>query len=329
MPGFSGGEEGRPGAIHQRLQRVQHAAIGDDHGAAGPECDFGRGELGDHAALGVGAGFIPGHGLDFRRDPASDQRQVFGSPTGLGVAGVEPVDIGEQHQQVGPDHAAHAGRKPVVITEADFCRRHRIVFVDQRHRPPVEQAVERRACIEVAAAVFRVFLGQQDLADVEVALGKAVRVGLGQPDLPQRSGSLLFVQPQVQRVPVLQAQADPDRARGDQHHPPPGLDQPGEVVDQRRHPLPADRTVVVDQQRGADLDHHRRGLGHGLLRRGHAAQGVHGSGSLSPSAARRSAARWLSAMLASSCRIGSTPSPLTADMIQTFFPPAASDSSRA
>ena len=44
---------------------------------------------------------------------------------------------------------------------------------------------------------------------------------------------------------------------------------------------------------------------------------------------RRSSSRCASAIFASSCRMASTPSPLTADMIQTFLPPAASDSWRA
>ena len=72
---------------------------------------------------------------------------VMRSTTGMNFAlgierrrrGVEPVDVGEQHQQVGAHHGRDARRQPVIVAIADFGGRHRVVLVDDRHRLHLEQ----------------------------------------------------------------------------------------------------------------------------------------------------------------------------------------------
>ena len=53
--------------------------------------------------------------------------------------GVEPVDVGEQHQQIGADHGGDAGGEAVVVAIADLAGRDRVVLVDDGHGAQVEQ----------------------------------------------------------------------------------------------------------------------------------------------------------------------------------------------
>ena len=52
------------------------------------------------------------------------------------IGGVEAVDVGQQHQQVGADHLRHAGGQPVVVAVADLLGGHGVVLVDHRRRRP-------------------------------------------------------------------------------------------------------------------------------------------------------------------------------------------------
>jgi hypothetical protein len=58
---------------------------------------------------------------------------------------VEPVDIGEQHQQVGAGHGRDARRQPVIVAIADFGGGDRIVLVDDRHADLQQLAIVARA----------------------------------------------------------------------------------------------------------------------------------------------------------------------------------------
>lgn len=47
--------------------------------------------------------------------------------------GIEPIDIREQHQEVGSRHRRDTGGQPVVVAIADFRCGDRVVFIDDRH----------------------------------------------------------------------------------------------------------------------------------------------------------------------------------------------------
>ena len=55
---------------------------------------------------------------------------------------VEGVDVGEQHQRVGPDQVRHEGGQPVVVAEADLVRGDGVVLVDDGHHAEVQQPVQ-------------------------------------------------------------------------------------------------------------------------------------------------------------------------------------------
>ena len=78
--------------------------------------------------------------------------------------GVEPVDVGEQHQQVGAHHGRDARGQPVIVAIADLGGRDRVVLVDDRHRLHLEQRRDGGARVEIAAALLGVAERHQDLA---------------------------------------------------------------------------------------------------------------------------------------------------------------------
>ena len=86
---------------------------------------------------------------------------------------VKPVDVGQQHQQVGAHHGGDARGEPVVVAVADLDGRHRVVLVDHRHAAPFQQLVDGRARVEIAAALFGVAEREQHLAGVDVVRARA------------------------------------------------------------------------------------------------------------------------------------------------------------
>ena len=75
----------------------------------------------------------------------------FGDELGArraGRRGVEPVDVGQQHQAVGRHHRGDARGEPVIVAIADLGGRDRIVLVDDGHR-----ALRRAASTSVERAL--------------------------------------------------------------------------------------------------------------------------------------------------------------------------------
>ena len=127
------------------------------------------------------------------------------------IGGVEPVDIGQQHQHVGARHLGDARGQPVVVAKADLGGGDRVVLVDDRHRAKLQQLRKGGARVEVAAALLGVVRGQQDLCDRDAVMGQRLLVGVGEPDLPSGGGGLLFLEPQPPSGEAEMAAADRDR----------------------------------------------------------------------------------------------------------------------
>ena len=84
----------------------------------------------------------------------------------------------------------------VIVAEADFRRRHGVVLVDDGDAAQAEQGLQRRARVQVAAAVLGVVRRQQQLRGGQPVRRQRLAPGLRQPDLPDRRRRLLFLQPQ-------------------------------------------------------------------------------------------------------------------------------------
>ena len=69
------------------------------------------------------------------------------------IAGVQPVHVGEEDQQVRVDEVGHERGEIVVVADLDLVHRHRVVLVHDRQHVEVEQGEQRVPRVEIAAAV--------------------------------------------------------------------------------------------------------------------------------------------------------------------------------
>ena len=83
-------------------------------------------------------------------------RMLAARVVAAGRRGVEPVDVGEQHQAVGAHHGGDARRQAVVVAVADLGGRDRVVLVDDGQRAERQQRLDGVARVEVAAALLGV-----------------------------------------------------------------------------------------------------------------------------------------------------------------------------
>ena len=79
------------------------------------------------------------------------------------VGGVEAVGVGQQHEQLGAEQHRHLRGQEVVVAEGDLVGGGRVVLVDDRHDPPVEQLAQRAPRVEVVRARAHVEEREQHL----------------------------------------------------------------------------------------------------------------------------------------------------------------------
>ena len=93
----------------------------DRHRTAGLGRDLRRDQFGAHPAGGIAGRWLAPHRLDLWRD-----RRYYGNMRRFRVppwiGGVEPVNVGQQHQLIGLHHLRHPRRQPVIVAEANFRR---------------------------------------------------------------------------------------------------------------------------------------------------------------------------------------------------------------
>ena len=165
------------------------------------------------------------------------------------IGGVEPVDVGEQHQRVGADHLRHPRGQPVVVAEANLGGRDGVVLVDHRHRTERQQLFDRRARVQMAAALFGIVGREQNLRDADVVPAERFEIGVRKANLAGRRRGLFFFELQRAAGEAEVAPADRDRARRNQQHLLPARAAAGEIFDQRAEPLAPDvARRLVDEQ---------------------------------------------------------------------------------
>ena len=159
-----------------------------DAGAGG---DPGRLELGLHAA-GADAGGAGPADADARRGrPRSRTSGTSALPGRARVGVVQPVDVGEQHQQVGVDQVRDQRREPVVVAEPDLGGGDRVVLVDDRQHAELEQLGEGLVGVAVVRAPGHVVDGEQHLAGDQAVPGELLGVAVHQQPLADRRRGLL------------------------------------------------------------------------------------------------------------------------------------------
>jgi len=170
------------------------------------------------------------------------------------IAGIKPVDIGQQDQHVGAGHLRHPGGEAVVVAETDLGGGDRVVLVDHRHGAEAEQLGEGRAGVQMPPPLLGILQGQEDLRDGDVVAGQGLLIGMGEADLPGRGRRLLFLETQGAAAQPKMATADRDRAGRDDDHILVAGAAARDVIDQRVQPGAMDLAILIDEQGRADLD---------------------------------------------------------------------------
>ena len=174
---------------------------------------------------------------------------------GVGVGGVEAVDIREQDEQVGLHTHGDAGGQGVVVADLNFFRGHGVVFVDDGQGVQLQQT--DHGVVEVAEPVGLVhFLGsEQDLGHRVIVFPKGFVVGIHQLTLAHGGSGLLrwHILRALGQRELADAHADgPGR---DQDDLVPGVFQVAEDLAQLLHPADVQQAGGVGQGRRAHFDH--------------------------------------------------------------------------
>ena len=173
--------------------------------------------------------------------------------------GVDRVDVAQQHQQIGADQLAHERRQPVVVTEADLLRRHRVVLVDDRQNPQTQQPLHRTLRVAARRRVLQVARREQHLPCDDAVPVEALLIPKDEHVLTHGGRCLLGRQIGGPSIQVQVRDARGDGTGGHQHDLRAAGVGSRERVDER-----ADlRSVGAADRRGADLDHDPTGVGHG------------------------------------------------------------------
>ena len=181
-------------AVGDRLQRMLDVAGGDHHVRAGGGGDLAGLDLGDACRRAT----APTPDAPAIASISGVMRATSGDVLGACVAlrrlVVEPVDVGQQHQEIGAHHGGDARGEPVVVAVADLGGRDRVVLVDHRHAAPFQQLGDGRARVEIAAALFGVAERDQHLAGGDAVRAERLRPGARQRDLADRGGGLAVLE---------------------------------------------------------------------------------------------------------------------------------------
>lgn len=238
--------------LRQRAHHVAAAAV-EQVGLDAETASLGRRlQLGPHAAGASARASAAGH----RQHIVTQFRHVVQGPRvghGARVGAVQAVDVGGDEQRIGIDQCGHGRGKVVVVAELEFVHRHGVVLVDHRQRTQAQQFAQRGACVEVAAAVAQVVVGQQHLRHraLEEALPEPDQLRLAERGqrLPRRHRRTGFIGPRQDRAPRR------NRTGGDDHHLAPGQYVGGNKLGQAQRVAWRQAATIGRQQAAADLQH--------------------------------------------------------------------------
>lgn len=163
------------------------------------------------------------------------------------------VTISQDHQQISLDQISHQRGQRIVVTEADFVRDHRVIFIDDRDHAQFHQRTQGAAGIEVAFAIRQIVMGQQDLRGMPGMLGKARLPGLHQAHLANGRSRLQLVHGTRSHRPAQAAHSGRNRTRRHQHQLYASLVQRHHLFNPNAHRRAIQALAIRCQQRAADL----------------------------------------------------------------------------
>jgi hypothetical protein len=127
------------------------------------------------------------------------------------VAIVQTIDIRQQHHPLRPRRLRDARGEAIIVAEADLLGRDRIILVEHRHHPQIEQSIERGGSIEIAPSLLQIAKRDQHLRGGEPLRAQHLGPDLAQRDLAGGGGRLRILQA---GAPALR-QAQPPRTERD------------------------------------------------------------------------------------------------------------------
>src|SRR5262249_45788506 len=93
--------------------------------------DLGGPDFTRHATATRAVGGATGHGFDASIDFFHHGHEC-GLRIEVRISGVEPVSVGQEDQHISIHEVTHHRRQGIVVSEADFLYRYRVVFVNNR-----------------------------------------------------------------------------------------------------------------------------------------------------------------------------------------------------
>ena len=165
-----------------------------------------------------------------------------------------------------PDEHGHLRGEEVVVAERHLVGRRRVVLVDDRHDPPLEQPRQRPARVEVVRAGADVEEGEQHLGALDPALAQQLVVGPVEAALADGAGRLQVLDRGRARAHAEQAHAAGDRAAGDDDDVDALVVERGDLLADARDDGQAQLAVVLGDDRRSQLDDGDRHVGPQLRR---------------------------------------------------------------
>ena len=111
---------------------------------------------------------------------------------GVGVRGVQTVDVAQQHKQVGLAAAGHnSGQRVVIANGGDLIGGNAVVLIDDGQCTQLQQAGQSVLDVHPALGVLHVYAGKQDLRYRVIVGTEQPVVGVHQLALPHGCAGLL------------------------------------------------------------------------------------------------------------------------------------------
>ena len=177
------------------------------------------------------------------------------------IGGQQPRRRGQQQQQRRVHQHRDLRREEVVVAEGDLVGGRRVVLVDDRHDPPLDELAQRPARVEVVRARAHVEERQQHLGGLDAALAQVLVVGAVEPPLADRGRRLQLLHRPRAPVEPQQVDAARDRARGDDDDVDAGRVQRRDLLADPRDDRQPQRAGVLGDDRRPELDDRDRHYG--------------------------------------------------------------------
>ena len=246
--------------LDRASEDVVEVGAGDHRGDAGVGGHLRGLNLRGHAAtppVGAGAAGVGGEGCG----DGGDLADQLGVGVLARIAGVQPGDVGEQHQALRAHEMCDQRRDPVVVAETDRVVGDGVVLVDDGHHAELQEPLECAARVEVLGALEEVERCEEELTGDDAVSGERLLVDGHQAALAHRRGSLQGAGVSGTRgaVEAECRQAGRDRAGADEDDLVTVAARRCDLVAQLGDDVGADVSLVVGERRRADLHDHDHG----------------------------------------------------------------------